>query len=208
MHSSRPTLRIEDDAYKGTALTSFLEWYAAQATPMQLEAALDAIPTDYQRQLNRAHRSLGILPATWYPAPMVHALLDAIAKQVGPADIESFAERAGRAVIQKLIAGVYAGLFRSMASPALYAKYVPKLWRSYYRMGEVQAEVVESGETRVRMSAWPGHHPLVCDINRAAAGLIFESMGCRQTESVRQRCVHDGHRYCEVVLTYVAGLGM
>lgn len=205
MHPSY-THRIEEDAYKGAALTSFLEWYAAQAGPAKLDAAIDAIPADFRKHLNRAHRSLGILPATWYPAPMVHALLNAIVKQVGPTEIEGFAERAGRAVIQKLIAGLYAGLFRSMASPALYAKYVPKLWRSYYRMGEIQAEVVDSGETRVRMSEWPGHHPLVCDINRAAAGLIFESMGCSQTESVRAKCVHEGHRYCEVVLTYVAGL--
>jgi hypothetical protein len=200
------THRIEDDAYKGAALTSFLEWYAALAGPVKLDAALDTIPEDYRRQLDRTQRSMGILPATWYPALLVHALLDAIVKQVGATDIDDFAERAGRAVTEKLIGGLYAGLFRSMASPDLYAKYAPKLWRSYYRMGRVEAEVVDSGETRVRMSEWPGHHPLVCDINRAAAGLIFQKMGCAKVESVRTRCVHGGQRYCEVVLTYMAGL--
>ncbi len=205
-HATNRSVRLNEDAYKGTALTTFLEWYVTETGPKLLKNALELLPEQYRSSVDPGHRSLGLLSATWYPAPMVHALLDALFGHYTPVQRQTLADRAGRHVIERLITGVYAGLFRAMASPALYAKYSPKLWSSYYRLGRLEAHVVDAGETRVRISDWPGHHELVCLINTAAAVTIFQRMGCLQVEAMRASCAAQGARCCEIVVRYVAGV--
>lgn len=194
------------DAYKGTALTTFLEWYVAEHSSSALRAALERLPKQHRHVVEADHPTLGILQGTWYPAGLVHALLDTLFEGMSVHDRTEVAKAAGRVVIESLISGLYAGLFRAMATPALYAKYAPKLWRSYYRQGELSVDLVGPGEVHVTIRDWPGHHDMVCEINRVAGGVIFERMGCLQVEAMRVRCVSRGASHCEVHIQYAAGV--
>jgi hypothetical protein len=188
---------------KGAAFREFLAWYGRTQGQDALLSHLAAMPPALASELDPRKEALGVLASQWYPAEVVHALLDEIARGRSPAELEAFTNQASRAVMQATLSGLYRVLFEWMATPARYARYAPKLWSSYYDSGQLSIEFHEGEATAVStVSRWPGHHPLICDLNRGASPAIYAAMGCKDARCTRVACVSRGDDVCRFVTTW------
>lgn len=187
---------------KGAAFREFLLWYGRVNGHALLLSHLRSMPPELAAELDARKEALGVLASQWYPAAVVHALLDEIARGKSAEELESFTNDASRAVMQATLSGLYRVLFEWMATPARYARYAPKLWSSYYDSG--QLSIHYDGETTAisTVTRWPGHHPLICDLNRGASPAIYGAMGCKDARCTRLACVSRGDAECRFVTTW------
>lgn len=186
----------ERDDIKGASLREFLGWYVDLHGPTHVRDLLARLPEESRGCFDPELESLGVLASNWYPAHAIHALLDAMTDAMGPAAREHFARTAAEAVMKRTLSGVYRTLFRAIATPERYAKLAPLVWSHYYRSGEVVAENAEPGVAISCIQGWRAHHPVLCDMNRAASVVIYEVMGGKNVTCTRDACIDDGAPYC------------
>ena len=184
---------------KGAAFLEFLRWYEGQVGPERLRCIARAVPAVGDYELFPERRVLGVLASTWYPAELVHCLLDEIAGGLSPQDRGSLAMSGSQAVMDATLRGIYRTLFRWMASPQRYAKYAPKLWGAYYDSGRFSVTMPSNTEAVATIRDWATHHPLICDLNKGAAKAIYDAMGCADTSVERTACVANGDPECRFV---------
>lgn len=188
---------------KGAAFRELLVWCGRTYGQERLVAHVQAMPRALAAELDPRKEALGVLASQWYPAELVHALLDELARGRSPAELEAFTRDASRAVMQATLRGLYRVLFEWMASPARYARYAPKLWSSYYDSGRLSIQYDEGEATAVStITQWPGHHPLICDLNRGASPVIYATMGCKDARCTRVACVSRGDAECRFITTW------
>ena len=193
---------------KGAAFREFLVWYGRSKGQDLLLAHVQAMATRADaallaRELDPRKEALGVLASQWYPAELVHALLDEVARGRSTQELEALTSEASRAVMKATLSGLYRVLFEWMATPARYARYAPKLWSAYYDSGQLRIEFDEHEAKAVStVTSWPGHHPLICDLNRGAAPAIYAAMGCRDARCTRLACVSRGDAECRFVTAW------
>jgi hypothetical protein len=188
---------------KGAAFRELLAWYGRTRGQDRLLAHVQAMPRALAAELDPRKEALGVLASQWYPAEVVHALLDELARALSTHELETFTSDASRAVMKATLSGLYRVLFEWMATPARYARYAPKLWSAYYDSGQLTIQFHE-GEAKAvsTVTSWPGHHPLICDLNRGASPAIYAAMGCRDARCTRVSCVSRGDAECRFVTTW------
>jgi hypothetical protein len=185
---------------KGAAFREFLAWYGRTHAQDALLSHLSAMPGPLAAELDARKEALGVLASQWYPAELVHALLDEIARGRSPSELAAFTDQASAAVMQATLSGLYRVLFEWMATPARYARYAPKLWSSYYDSGQLSIQYDHGEATAVStVRHWPAHHPLICDLNRGASPAIYRAMGCKDAHCTRVACVSKGDAECRFV---------
>jgi len=188
---------------KGAAFRELLAWYGRTHGQDHLLSHVQAMPRALAAELDPRREALGVLSSHWYPAEVVHALLDEITRGRSPAELDALTRDASRAVMQATLSGLYRVLFEWMATPARYARYAPKLWSSYYDSGRLSIDYDEGAARAIStVSHWPGHHPLICDLNRGASPVIYTTMGCKEARCTRLSCVSRGDAECRFVTTW------
>ena len=185
---------------KGAAFREFIAYYRATYGPEALIAVVAAMPAIHRRELDQRDAALGVLASEWYPAEVVHALLDEISRGKSEAALRALAATASGAVMRATLRGLYRKLFEWMATPERYARYGPKLWGTYYDSGEVVVEVVPGELAAIStVRNWRSHHPLICELNRGASVEIYGAMGCVDVKAERAQCVSRGDPHCRFV---------
>jgi hypothetical protein len=196
-----------DDAIKGAALREFLGWYASARSEEELRAVIGSLPEPARSRFDPALPALGVLASTWYPTEAIHALLDRMTAGMSRAEREAFAVEGASVVMRNTLRGLYKALFRVIATPDRYPRMASRVWSQYYRSGDFKVENQGSGSSRSYIRAWTSHHPVLCDMNGAAAQVIYETMGCQGVAVTRVSCVDGGGPECSFVVRWTGGPG-
>jgi hypothetical protein len=187
---------------KGAAFREFLSWFWLKHGDAALRAAADRMDPEWRPLLDPERAILGVLASEWYPAPLVHALLDAVTADFSRDARAEAADEAARAIMNRMLRGVYKTLFQLMATPARYQRFGPKLWNAYYDTGEFRIDMPNEKTAICTIKNWDAHHPFICELNCAAAPPVYEMMGCKVVRVIRTECVSLGSSRCEFVTNW------
>ncbi len=187
---------------KGVALRGLLAWYESAYGHARLVEAIQRLPEDLARFLDADRELLGVLPSSWYPVSLVHALLDELLRDFGSTERAAMAEAAATHVMSSTLGGIYRRLIELFATPQLYARFAQKLWNAYYDTGVFQVRCIGERSTESSVSGWAGHNEFTCDLNLHAATLIHQAMGLKGVVSERKSCVAQGAPSCRFVTTW------
>lgn len=193
--------RIEG-AIKGAALREFLGWYAAEQGPRTTQRVIEDLPAHLRSWFDAKQESLGVLASIWYPADAIHALLDRMTLGMTPPERERFALEGSAAVMRSTLSGLYRTLFKILASPERYAQFAPKVWAHYYRSGSFHIDQPEPGLAVAHVRDWETHHPILCDMNRGAAIVIYENMNLSNVKVTRDACLERGDDGCQFTIRW------
>jgi hypothetical protein len=169
---------------KGAAFREFVVWYALRFGRREL---LRSLPPSHGL-LDRAANDLGVLANVWYPAELVHELVDGMVVGLKGAELDAIAQDAANQIMNKTLRGVYRALFNLFVTPDRYARHVGKLWSVHYDTGRPVVEQVANNEHLIRYVDWASHHGFICRLNMAAAVPIYTAMGCRDVSWSRVSC--------------------
>jgi hypothetical protein len=181
---------------KGAAFREFLEFCERRFGADWVRTGVARLPSSDQVLLAPGRPALGLLSSTWYPAGLVHRLLDALVVDLGPAARKTLVVDGARAVMDATLRGVYRTFFALVATPERYARFAGKLWGAYYDSGQFVVQQVTATEADCTIRGWTAHHDLICDLNWQAARCIYEEMGCEGVEVDRLSCVGRGDPFC------------
>ncbi len=187
---------------KGAALREFVRWYSGRAGIDAVEELLAGLSPGARAAFDLRRSDLGILQTEWYPAGVVHELLDRIVKDLPVAERTSMARESARAIMDATLKGVYRMLFRAMMSPDRYAKNAQTLWSRYYDTGKIQKTAGGPWAHQTIIGGWEAHHPVLCDLHVASAEYIYQAMGCREVQVRRTGCVSEGGPVCSFEVTW------
>ena len=167
----------------------------------RVQRALRGLLEAYPRMVDPSRSGGGILASRWYPAELVHVLVDQLIAERGEAELKSLAQHAADVIMRRTLSGVYRVLFSTFATPDLYARHAARLWSLHYDNGlvEVSNKPRKGGhhEAHSRISRWLSHHRFICMLNGAAARPIYELMGCDNVHYDTLACVSRGDPSCE-----------
>ncbi len=129
-------------------------------------------------------------------------LLDVVTERWSDAERSALAREANAHVVAKLSRGLYAALFRTVASPARYAKYIQRMWNVLHTTGLRTIVIEREGVLRSTTADWPGHHPFLCEVTVETMRAVFEAMGCEDVQVDRIGCISRGAKVCTAVVRY------
>jgi hypothetical protein len=187
---------------KGEMIRSFLGWYQEQVGRDRLAQMLRSLPAPLTANLDLEREGLGILASNWYPARMIHELLDAMEREHGEAAMPELLRAGCEHMVGEVFRGVYRYLFRLVASPKLYARNIQKAWRTLHSSGERELVLTGPNEAESFIRNWPDHHRWLCLINQQTMRCVFGAMGYRKVEVARTHCVCDGHDHCRALVRF------
>ena len=187
---------------KGAAFRQFIAWWEETQGPASLVTALEAARAqNLGKSLTTEREALGILPSTWYPAELVHALLDSLLKDVDHRTRQAMANEGADVVMKSTLSGVYKAVFSMLASPRLFATYIQRMWNMHYDSGIVTIEQ-EPMLHRTRYIDWHSHHPFICQLNMASARPLYMAMGCTSVDVQPVGCVSQGADQCQFIVRW------
>lgn len=181
---------------KGSALLPILEYYATQHGRERLLYLIGDLPPEFARAFDVDDKHFGVLVSLWYPAPLVHALLERMTAGATRAESSAFIRAVAQAVVKSTLNGVYRFLFQVMMSPERYLRNVQKLFSRFFDDGLVVKEPLGPRGHRSIISQWHGHHPLLCECFVYTSTYIYTAIGCRDVESRRTACISEGAPAC------------
>jgi len=194
--------RIQTSRIKGVAFKEFLSWFIRQNGPSQINQVIATMPADMAKFFNTDNESLGVLPSVWYPAPVVHRLLDGLTANTSRAQRESLARQGSREVMNVTLRGIYKRLMSMLLTPQLYARFAGKIWRSYYDTGVFEVVIENDNTANCTVADWAAHHEMMCNMNIEAASAIYEAMGKHNVRTERPECVGRGDPLCRFITTW------
>lgn len=187
---------------KGSAIRELVLWYERRHDPSLVRAVARAMPAELDADLDPDAPGLGILATRWYDARVVHLLLDATVAKHPPGSRDALLRDGLREVVRDAGRGMYAFVLGQLASPALYARNIQRLWGLLQDTGERRIELVGDTGAISITRAWRGHHPLACRVNQHMMAALLEAMGKRDVHFEVQSCVSDGRADCRYRFTW------
>jgi hypothetical protein len=189
---------------KGAVLREFLLWYERRVEgTTHVATVTSTFPPEIAALVKPSMPAMGILASTWYPVALSHLFLDAMLAIEGCRDEgRDLAREANQDLVPKMIRGVYKVLYRTVASPELYARHVGRHWHKLHSSGERSFVIRAPGEGYSVVANWPGHHPTLCWITIYTMVSLFEMMGYEHVAAERTRCVSHGGVDCATVLRW------
>ena len=190
---------------KGVALREFLRSFVTARGPHAFEKALATMPPEYARQLTLADPALGLLAGTWYPAPMIHHLLDAMTAGLKHHERQALIREAAREAVRVTLSGVYKVLFQAIMSPDRYARNAQTLFSRYFNTGAIAKAAIDTPDGSGHHSVirdWTGHHPVLCDVLIYTAEYIYGALGCQDVIVQKTGCVSTGHPECTFIIAW------
>ncbi len=174
-------------------------WLHRRFGPETIARVFGSLPEELRSDLDPSSSSLGALASSWYDARIYHHVFDALLENVPPEEHASLARDAARMVLEHTLRGIYAKLFRLMATPPLYARYVQKIWDMHYDTGEVTIEHLSPSRALHRVQGWTGHHPFACVVNRQSGAIVYAMMGMPHVRIEHEKCAWP---ICEAVYSW------
>ena len=192
---------MDEPKIKGAAIREMLLWHDQRYGHAETVALTTSIPAALLTRLDTTRPALGVLGASWYPCSLTHPMLDKVVEIRGNEGRE-LANAANRDVVPRMIRGVYRMIFRTVATPELYARHIHRLWRRLHTTGDRSMTVREPGEAHSVVANWPGHHVFLCWMTIYTMAYVFEAMGYPHWSVERIACVAHGAPRCETVIRY------
>lgn len=174
--------------FKGVVLRELVPWLHLRFGEAAVGLAFASLPPDLQAGLDLSASNLGALPSAWYDARIYQHVLDALLAASPPTEHPELAREAGKTLVEQTFRGIYAKLFRLMATPPLYARYVQKIWDMHYDTGKVTIEHLTPSRALNRVEGWMGHHPFACAVNRQSGAIVYGLMGLKNVTILHERC--------------------
>jgi hypothetical protein len=178
------------------SIGEFLGWYAKRNGRAAVEDAIYQAKHPDRETLVPSNGSFGILASRWYPAELVHELLDRLTAGRRELELDEMARDAATFIMGRTLHGVYRTMFSLLATPERYVRYSDKLWNTHYDTGTLLFRVPEPGTHYVTYQGWRSHHPFICRMNMASSVPIYSAMGCKNVRHERQSCIADGKPVC------------
>lgn len=186
---------------KGAVLREFVLFCEQHDDNERLMRALRALNEAYPSSIDPARPGGGVLASRWYPAELVHVLVDEIIAGRSVAEQKKLAQHAAQVIMGHTLRGVYRFLFSTFATPELYARHAHKLWSLHYDNGSVEIQNKHReglySVAHTRVVRWISHHRFVCMMNAAAAVPIYQALGCKDVRCERIACISEGAPDCE-----------
>lgn len=173
---------------KGAAIREFFAWYEGKFGIENVRAMARRVePAELRTLLDPDDPIVRFLPSSWYPARLVHAMLDIAMEGRTELEIERFMRDSTRHVVKNGMGSVYRSLLSKLGSPQIYARMIPRMWRQLHDTGERSVVIDEEGHATSTVAHWAGHHPVLCTLSTALMCAIFEEMG---KKNLKWTCVH------------------
>jgi hypothetical protein len=173
---------------KGGAIREFFAWYQEKFGIENVrEMARRVEPAELRALLDPDDPIVNFLASSWYPARLVHAMLEIGMEGRTELEVERLSREAARYVVANGMGSAYRAILRRLGSPQIYARMIPRLWRQLHDSGDRSLVISEDGHATSKIANWAGHHPLVCMLSTALMCAIFEQMG---RKNVKWTCVH------------------
>lgn len=186
---------------KGAAFREFLLCFEMRHGSDHLSRALASISPSFRAPLDVDAPAFGVEPAAWYPATLVHGLLDGLLAGRSPEERSAIARESGELVTEQTLRGAYRPLF-DLITPERYARHAQRIWRAWFETGFSTISRVSPTCHEQRVAAWAEHHPFICEMNAAAAAVLYRAMGVSRPRAVRTGCVSDGWVACTSRVTW------
>ncbi len=187
---------------KGAAIREFLRWYVERVGEARAAELFRQVPSPHRAFFDPSSPTLGVLASTWYPAPAMHALCDAVTGNLAPSQQLVLAREGSRALMESTLRGVYRFLLQQMVSPERFAALAPRVWRTYFDSGDRSTDIVSPGRHDGIIRDWAGHHPFICAVQVHATTWIYENTGCKQVATFQTDCVSRGSAFCKWTTTW------
>jgi hypothetical protein len=185
--------------FKGIVLRELAPWLHRRFGAEAVQRAFESLPEELKNGLDLSSSNFGALPSVWYDARIYQHVLDALLVTQPPTEHLQLAREAASTVIEHTFRGIYAKLFRLMATPPLYARYVQKIWDMHYDTGRVAIEQLTPNRAMHRVHDWMGHHPFACLVNRQSGVFVYGHMGLENVSVAHERCAWPT---CEALYTW------
>ena len=187
---------------KGVAIRVFFKWYREKLGAAYVTERIAQLPPEIRSAFDPTDEQLGILDSEWYPAGLVHALLDSAARGLSPVERRQLMRDGARVALAATLRGVYKLLFDSMMTPDRYLRRAQSLFSRYFNTGTM-TKVAEGPYAHLTLiTDWGSHHPLLCDFILYTAETVYGAMGCQNVESTRLSCISDGGELCSFRVTW------
>ncbi len=200
MVKEMPTARASH--VKGTGLHALFDWYTRGHGQPQLLRFVAELPPDVQSRFDTRDERLGVLASEWYPAPLVHDLLDRLTAGLSDEQRAAAAWDMGQIAAEAALTGLYRLLFQAMMSPERYARHVQKMFSRYFDDGLIVKTPRGPRRHHTSIHDWGGHHPLLCSLCVSSSVYVYTALGCRDVTSRRLSCVTEGADHCAYDITW------
>ena len=180
---------------RGAALGAFIRWYGDHYGAEEFPRWLERLSAEQRRDFDLSRPDLGVRGHRWYPAPVVHRILEGPVEPLAPAAADELIRRAAHEIIRASLGGFLAFLFRFFVSPATCKLFSQQLWDFHYESGRVAIETVGRAH-RMSVRHWRSHHPILCRLHAVAGVPIYSAAGCRGVTSRQDACIDRGDRCC------------
>lgn len=187
---------------KGLAFREFLQWYTARYGQAKIVHAISKLPADQRSSFDINAPALGILASRWYPAPLVHSLLDAASGARTDGVLENVAREAAVAIMKNMMNGIYSFAFSQLATPSRWIALRQQVWDLYFDTGTITSEYISDQAICTWYTGWRGHHPLGCMLTRASNLAIFGAMGLSNVQIDMTKCISRDDSRCEVTINW------
>jgi hypothetical protein len=196
-------VREELGLIKGAAFLEFVAWWEQVHEEGDVQRVLEELSSGEAAPfVVQSGRALGLRSEAWYPAGVVHHIIDRLLVGFTPEQQGSAAVEAAQAIIEASLRGAMGVVVKMLGSPARYPWFAQRMWNMHYDTGEIWVDQRGPWEHVIRRRAWKGHHPFICRVTKAAAVPIYEALGCSEVEFEPRACVSDGDPQCENVVRW------
>jgi len=187
---------------KGSAILGFVEWYGSYFGREAVTEVAATANATLDADLDTASATLGILPTRWYPAEVVHLILDGLSERLSATELDAVCHDAAEDAVEKAMSGLFKAAFDLLVTPERYAKYIQRFWNRMHDTGVRRIDIVQPGFARSYVTEWPGHHPHLCQLTMQTMGAVFRRMGCRDVRVIRVQCVSHGAAQCQAAVRW------
>jgi len=192
-------------AIKGALIRAFLVWYQGRHGRERMAELIQRVPMPHRAALSLERDGLGVLVNGWYPAPMVHAVLDTMEQLHGSAEMPALLREGCEHATAALLRGVYMLLFRMVGTPQMYSRNIQRAWLKLHSSGERELKLLGPDTAESFIRNWPDHHRWTCLVAHETLRFAFRTMGYKQAEVEVHECVSRGHAHCRATLSFRKG---
>jgi hypothetical protein len=189
---------------KGSGLHALFDWYLRQHGRPELLRLVEDLPPEARRRFDPRDERLGVLASNWYPAPLVHDLLERITAGLSPEARAAVAWEMGQIAAEVALTGLYRLLFQAMMSPERYARHVQKMFSRYFDDGVIVKTPRGPCLHHTSIHDWGGHHPLLCAMCVSSSVYVYTALGCRDVRTRSLGCVAAGAEFCAYEIEWAA----
>jgi hypothetical protein len=180
---------------KGASIREILRWHERNGGREQLRAIGARLPPELAVLVDVDAEMLGMMPSTWYPATLAHALLDGMFAGQTREKRTAKMRLAAHAAIRATARGVYRLALEKLATPGIMAANIQRLWNLVHD-GVRTFVVIPPASIESTTRAWTGHGLALCELMTENTAAVLETMGLQHVIVERIECVAHGAPQC------------